>query len=61
MAGEAADFRPALGQQTYPSGWQSWRLHLQPDRSGQLFELIVQTGGLPSCELSWMAHFIPQD
>ena len=61
VAGEAADFRPALGQQTYPSSWQSWRLDIEPGRAGQPFELTVQTGGLPDCELRWTAHFIPRD
>ncbi len=61
LAGEAADFRPALGQQAYPSAWQSWRLDLDPRQAGQPFEMIVQTGGLPNCELRWTAHFIPRD
>jgi hypothetical protein len=59
-AGAATDFRPALGQQTYPSPWQSWRLDIEPRRAGQSFKLTVQTGGLPDCELRWTAHFIPR-
>lgn len=61
VAGEATEFTPALGQQTYPSSWQSWRLDFEPQRSGQSFELTIQTGGLPSCELRWTAHFLPRD
>jgi hypothetical protein len=61
VAGEATDFAPALGRQTYPSAWQSWRLDVEPRRAAAPFELTVQTGGLPDCELRWTAHFIPRD
>jgi hypothetical protein len=61
VAGEATDFSPALGQQTYPSSWQSWRLDIEPERAGQPFELTAQTGALPAGELRWTASFIPRD
>jgi len=61
LAGAAAEFTPALGQRTYPSAWQSWRFDTKPERAGEPFELTVQVGGLPHCELRWAAHFIPDD
>ena len=61
LAGEPAAFRPALGQQTYPSSWQSWRLDIAPSQAAQPFALTVQAGGLPVADLRWSAHFIPSD
>jgi hypothetical protein len=60
LAGEAADFTPALGQKTYPASWQSWRLDITPERANQPFELAVQASALPACDLHWTAHFIPR-
>lgn len=61
LAGGAADFKAALGQHTYPSGWQSWRLEVPPEQAGQPFDLVVHTGGVPDDGLRWSAHFIPRD
>ncbi len=60
MADEPAAFRPALGEHTYPASWQSWRLAIEPEHSGQPFSLAVETRDLPQCELRWSAHFIPR-
>jgi hypothetical protein len=60
MNGRPASFEPALGQQTYPAAWQSWRLACGPESAGKPFELIVRAHGLKPEELRWSAHFIPQ-
>jgi len=61
VAGEAAELRPALGDRTYPSSWQSWRLDLPPERAGEPFALTGWAGGLAASELRWTVHFLPRD
>jgi len=61
LAGEAVHLTPALGEQTYPAAWQSWRLEVGPERAGRCWQSPPRWAALPDGDLHWSAHFIPRD
>jgi hypothetical protein len=57
MAGQAVECRAVLGNETYPSSWQAWRMPVVPGGTSQLLELSVTSDS--ALDLSFRAHFLP--
>jgi len=58
LAGQAASWRPVLGNETYPSPWQAWRIPVGPSTSPQPFALSITTRAPINLESGFSAHFL---
>lgn len=59
LAGQGAFWQPVLGQETYPSSWQAWRIAVGPSTSPQPFELLITAEAPVNAESGFTAHFLP--
>ncbi|MHB0961236.1 MAG: alpha-amylase family protein [Pirellulaceae bacterium] len=55
---QPVECQPVLGNETYPSSWQAWRIPVAEGSASQLLELSVATDSSP--DLSFRAFFLPR-
>jgi len=58
FGGTLARFESVLGERTYPSSWQAWRVRLPADSAATPFELRVASALGTAYALRFRAHFI---
>ena len=59
-SGAKAKCEPVLGQVTYPSSWQAWRMPVEAATDSRPLELSVTTTLGPEISLSFHGHFVPR-
>ena len=60
LAGQNVACQPVLGDNTYPSCWQAWRIAVEPGADSRPFEMKVATSLSPTFELKCSGHFLPK-
>jgi hypothetical protein len=58
--GRPVTWQPVLGQRTYPSCWQAWRLPIEASNDSRDFELTILPKVGSNVFLRCRAHFIPK-
>jgi hypothetical protein len=59
LDGQSAPWQPVLGQKTYPSCWQAWRLRLEPTTASRPFALTVHAPAVADVDVAVQAHLVP--
>ena len=59
LAGQPVLCQPVLGNGTYPSCWQAWRIPVQASAEPQSMELSVNASLPPGVKCVFQGHFIP--
>jgi len=60
LAGQAAECVPVLGQNTYPSSWQAWRVEMGPSDAARTLELSISASVPGDLQLSFRGFFVPK-
>ena len=58
LAGKTVAWQPALGKETYPSSWQTWRTIVERSAEPRPFQLEITTS-LTNVDLSCKSYFLP--